>query len=443
MRRFVLTGVMIWTFGLLLCGIATPALAASSLGNAPASIASITTSPSDILPTDGTLQGDLTQNNGQTDTPSQTSGLPSVTSLASTLTEDQLKMTDTSSLDKFWNHVQSEYGQYIPNTGPSLAQALLPGAKHLSVTEMLRGLLKFFFQELWQNSRLMGTIILLSVFAAVLEAMQSAFEKSTVSKVSFAVVYLVLIVIAIGSFKGAMGYAKGAISDMTDFMTAMVPLVLSLLAATGNVTSVAMIHPIVVAVVNIVGTLIYDVVFPLIFFSAILHIVSTISDRYQLTQLGNLLRTASILCLGTFLSVFLGVISVQSVAGAVVDGVTLRAAKFVSSNFVPVVGKMFSDAADTVIGASLLVKNSIGLAGVIILLIICAFPALKIVSLAVIYNATAALMQPLGDSPIIGCLNTIAKSLVLVFAAMATVGMMFFLAVTIMIAAGNITAMVR
>jgi stage III sporulation protein AE len=144
-----------------------------------------------------------------------------------------------------------------------------------------------------------------------------------------------------------------------------------------------------------------------------------------------------------FFTIFLGVVSVQGAAGAVADGVSIKAAKYVSSNFVPVVGKLFSDAADTVVGASLIVKNALGITGVSVLLLICAFPAIKILALGLIYNVAAALMQPLGDSPIVKCLSVIGKSLTLVFGALATVGFMFFLAVTVIIAAGNLSVMVR
>lgn len=195
--------------------------------------------------------------------------------------------------------------------------------------------------------------------------------------------------------------------------------------------------------IHTIGVLIYKIVFPLLFFSAVLHLVSSLTDKYKLTQLANLLRLIGIGVLGVVLTIFLGVISVQGATSSVTDGVTIRAAKYVSGNFVPVVGKVLADATDTVITASLLVKNSIGLAGVIIILFLCAFPALKILTLAFIYNLAAALMQPLGDTPIVGCLQAIGKSLIYVFAALAAVSLMFFLAITIMLTAGNMTVMLR
>jgi len=79
----------------------------------------------------------------------------------------------------------------------------------------------------------------------------------------------------------------------------------------------------------------------------------------------------------------------------------------------------------------------------VILLCISAFPAIKVFTLALIYNIASAILQPLGGGPIIECLNIIGKSVIFIFAALAIVSLMFFLAVTIIIAAGNLSLMVR
>jgi stage III sporulation protein AE len=147
--------------------------------------------------------------------------------------------------------------------------------------------------------------------------------------------------------------------------------------------------------------------------------------------------------LGVFMTVFLGVISVQGATAAVTDGITIRTAKFITGNFVPVIGRMFTDATDTVISASVLLKNTVGIAGVAIVLLIAAFPAIKILVMAFVYKLAAALLQPLGGGPVITCLDVIAKSMIYVFAALAIVSFMFFLSITVMIAAGNITMMIR
>lgn len=359
------------------------------------------------------------------------------------LVREQVDRLQTEQIEQFWQKTLREYQGYLPDVkSPGLVQLLMQDGQ-FTFSGMAKGMLKFVFHEILMNGKLLSSIIIITVFAMILETMQNAFERNTVTTVAYAIAYLVLMVLAINSFHVAISYAKDAITDMSDFMLAMIPLVIALLASMGNLASAAMFHPLIIFMVNISGTVISTVIFPLLFFSALLSIASLFSERYKVTQLATLLRNIAMGALGSFLTIFLAVISIQGATSAVTDGVTIRTAKYVTGNFVPVVGRMFSDAADTVISASLLVKNAVGLAGVIILLILCAFPALKILVLALIYNISSAVLQPLGNSPIITALGTIGKSLLFVFAALATVCLMFFLGITIMIAAGNISMMIR
>ncbi|GIP51992.1 MULTISPECIES: stage III sporulation protein AE [Paenibacillus] len=356
----------------------------------------------------------------------------------------QAEELPTDQVETYWQSLMKDYGGFFPDGNmPSFMDMLFSQDQGFSVQSGLTGLLRYMWQEVLYNGHILVTIVLLSVFSMILETLQSAFERNQVSKIAYSICYMVILVLAINSFNVAIKYATGAITGMIDFMMAMVPLLFTLLASMGNVVTVSVTHPLVVFMVHTVGTVVHSVVFPMLFFSAVLHIVSSLSDKYKLTQLANMLRTIAMALLGILLTVFLGVISVKGITGSVADGVTLRTAKYLTGNFVPVVGKVFADATDTVISASLLVKNSIGLVGVIILLFLCAFPAIKILTLALIFNLSAAVMQPLGGSPIVTCLETIGKSMLYVFAALAAVGMMFFLAITIMLTAGNVTVMMR
>lgn len=359
------------------------------------------------------------------------------------LIKEQAERLQMDPVEQYWSQLMHKYGGYFPDNKTPTLMELLTGTKQIDMSSIFSAIFRYFFHELMYNGKLLASIVVLTMFSMLLETLQSSFEKNTVSKIAYAITFMVLMIMAINSFSVAIGYAKTAISDMIHFMVAVIPLLLTLLASMGNVVSVSVMHPLIVFMIHAVGTAIYLIVFPLLFFSAVLHIVSSLSDKYKVTQLANLLRTISVGCLGVFVTVFLGVISVRGASSAVADGVTIRTAKYIAGNFVPVVGRMFSDASETVIGASLLVKNAVGLVGVVIILMLCAFPALKIMALAFIYNISAAIMQPLGDNPMIACLETIGKSLIYVFAALAVVGLMFFLAITILITAGNLSVMMR
>ena len=146
---------------------------------------------------------------------------------------------------------------------------------------------------------------------------------------------------------------------------------------------------------------------------------------------------------GISMTVFIGILTVQGAAGTVADAVGLRTAKYMTGAFVPVVGKILSDAVETVAGASIILKNSIYLSGVFLLLLLILFPLLKLAAIALIYKLSAALVEPLGESELGSCINVMGNSLVLVLAALASVGIIFFLAVTALVGAGNIAIMFR
>lgn len=359
------------------------------------------------------------------------------------LVDQQIDHLDLDELKGFWEEVTTKYGGYLPESQKGSLYDFVKGDKQFSFEEWGKGILNFIFHEFIVNGKLLGSLIILTVFSMFLQSLQNAFEQGTISKVAYAIVFMVLIILALNSFHVAIDYTNEAISTMTSFILALTPLLLALIASSGGLVSAAFFHPVILFLMNVSGMFIQYVILPLLFLAALLNIVSILSDHYKVTQLANLIRNWSIGLLGLFLTVFLGVISVQGASAAVTDGITIRTAKFITGNFIPVIGRMFTDATDTVISASLLLKNTVGIAGVAILLMISAFPAIKILMISFIYKFAAAILQPLGGGPVIQCLDVISKSIMYVFAALAIVSLMFFLSITVIIAAGNLTMMVR
>ncbi|WP_096434708.1 stage III sporulation protein AE [Alteribacter populi] len=357
--------------------------------------------------------------------------------------ENQLEQLGIDDIREFWDGINEDYGGFLPESHKGSLLEFLQSDKPFSLKEWLWGFIKFLFHEVIANGKLLGTLILLAIFSMILAQLQQAFEKHSISKVAYAITYMVLLIIALNSFHITIQFTQQTIEAMSNFMVALLPLLLVLMASMGSVTSVALFHPMILFLVHTSGLFVQYFVLPLLFLSALLSIVSTMTEHYKVTKLANFLRNIAVGGLGLFLTVFLGVISVQGATAAVADGIAIRTAKFVTGNFVPVVGRMFTDAADTVMGASVLVKNTVGVAGLAVLLLICVFPALKVLSLALIYSFASAVLQPLGGGPIIESLSIIGKSVIYVFAALSAVCLMFFLAITIIIISGNLSLMMR
>lgn len=351
---------------------------------------------------------------------------------------------DLSYLEHYWQELEREAGDYLPRiswrdflSAPGEQDLILdPGA-------IIGGLGRYLLGEVVMNFRLMGQLLVLAVIAAFLKKLETAFQREQIATLTRSIVFVVLIGIGLHSFSAALWGAGATIDMMADFILAMLPTLLALLASLGSLASSAIFHPLVIFGVSFFGSLIRNLILPLIFLSAVLGLVNQFSPHFKVGKLADLMRDLSIWGMGLIMTLFTGILAVQGVAGTVSDAVTLRTAKYMTGAFVPVVGKMLSDAVETVAGASLILKNGIYLAGTVLLLLMTVFPLLKLAALIVVYKLTAALVQPLGEENLGDAINVMGNCLGLVFAAVAAVSLLFIIAVTVVVGAGNITVMFR
>ncbi len=357
--------------------------------------------------------------------------------------DEQLEQLNLEDIQTFWDQLLKEYGPFLPESQKGSFHEFLREDTGFSLKEWIIAFFRFILHEIIANGKLMGTLILLALFSAIVKTFQHAFENEAVNKTAYSVIFIVMLVIAINSFYVAMSYVEETIAHMVHFMTALLPLMLALLASTGSLASAGLFHPLVMFLIQTSGLLVQHIVLPLLFFSALMSIVSSLNDHIKVTKLADLLQKTAVGILGFFFTIFIGVISVQGATMAVTDGMAIKTVKYFAGNFIPVIGRMFTDAADTVLGASVLLKNTIGVAGVVILFVICAFPALKVLVIGFIFHFTAAVIQPIGEGPLLDSLSTLGKTVIFMFASLALVAFMFFIAITFIVASGNISLMVR
>ena len=361
-----------------------------------------------------------------------------------TVMEQQMEKLNLDEIQQFANQVDKEMKDYMPQLSiRQLVQDLRSGKLNLNFGQFMTGMAKYIFSELIAHSYLLSQLLVLTVLCSVLLNIQDAFGGEGTGRVAYIAAYLALMTLALTSFTSAINTGRAAVQQMVDFVHAILPVLLSLLAAMGGLVSASVIHPLVLVALGVISTIINNLVFPLILFATILTLVSQISDRFQVDRLAGLFKDITKTLLAALLTFFTGFMAIQGVAGAVADSVTLRTAKFVTGAFVPVVGGMLADAAEALIGTSLLLKNAVGIMGLLLIIALALYPMLKILTLVIIYRLVGALAQPLGDDKIAKVLETLGNMLLMVFAAVAGVGLAFFMAISFIVGLGNVTVMMR
>lgn len=359
--------------------------------------------------------------------------------------DDQLKLGEYKKLEEHLEKYSDDgVKEIIDGFNPrNIFHDVAKGKFKFSLIGLLNGIGKFLFKEIYFNINIMIKLIIIVILCAMLRNLQNSFLSESVGELAFYVCYIAIVSVLITSFNTSLNLAITIIDNMVDFMYATMPILITLLVSGGNVTSAGAFQPIMVGIIGVSATIIKSVLVPLVLLSTVLGLIGNISDKVHISKLTEFIKQITIWTLGFILTVFIAIISIQSSLGAVVDGVTGKTAKFAVGTFIPIAGKYLADAADTVIGCALLIKNAAGVSVMAGVIAICVIPILKIAALICMYKIICALVEPISEKRITQCIDQIGNSLTYIIGLVVSVAFMFIMSVTAIIAAGSLSAMIR
>lgn len=355
---------------------------------------------------------------------------------------EQLSQLDTGDIERFLRQVDDDVAPRLPTF--DIKQIMSThGTDLVDLPRMGRELATFIVHELQLNLKLLGELVVVGVVCTMLCLLGANLGEDGPAGVAWAVCYMVMVVLGVRSFSVAAQIATRAVDQMTSFMYAVIPALMGLLAASGGVVTAAVVSPFMMGATAAVGTLVKTTVIPLLLMAVTLSLVGEVSQRKQLSRLAGLLKWAGMTLLGLSATVFVAVAGMRGGLASVSDGAAAKAVKFLSGNMVPVVGKVFGDALDLVATSSLLVRGALGAFGLATLAVVCLFPVMKMTAIMLMFRIAAAITQPLGDSRVSDCLSQLGDALSSLCVCVATVGLMFFIGVSIVVGLGGVVAAVR
>jgi len=345
---------------------------------------------------------------------------------------------EISNLYDYISNVKTKY-EIFNDMDPKtfVEQFVKTGQGGFSLKNISSYVLKYSFKEVIASMELIGSLMIIAIICALLNNLQSAFSKESLSNIAYFACYGVMIVMITKSFYVVVELAKSTILNMTDFMAALIPVLMMLLASVGGFAEATLLDPVIMGFATVGSRIYVDIIIPVIFMSFVLQFVSSISSDYKIKNLTKLLKQAALWIQGIVMTLFIAVITLRSIAAKTLDQVTVKTAKFAVDTFVPVVGKCLSDAISTVAGYSLLIKSAISGLGLIILIVIVIFPIIKLLIMAFLYKAAAALIEPVSDSRTVDCINSVGDSILLLMSCVISVSVMFFIMVAIVASTGK------
>jgi len=307
---------------------------------------------------------------------------------------------------------------------------LMSGKEAFSLTNIASQLLQSVKGEIKANLGTFGKLISIALIAAVFTNFSMAFKNNNVSETGYYITYLLLFSLMISTFIAASMIAVTAINSILDFMKALVPsYLMSVGFCTGSTTSL-MYYEAALMLITLVDFIIIKVVIPLINFYLVVTLANNLSKEDMLSKLAGLFATAINWLLKSLLAAVIGFNAIQGLIVPVVDSVK-RSALLKASEAIPGIGNALGSVTQTIIGAGVLLKNAIGVAGLVVIIVICAVPCLKLLMITVIYKVGCASLQPISDKRIIECINASAKSAGMLLQSVFIGAVLFLLSITI------------
>lgn len=307
---------------------------------------------------------------------------------------------------------------------------LMSGEEAFSIKNIGNQLVLSVKGELKANLGTFGSLISIALIAAVFTNLSMAFKNNHVSETGYFITYLLLFSLLISSFIAASQIAASALGSILDFMKALVPAYfMSVGFCSGSATSLVY-YEAALMLITLVDLLIVKVVIPLINFYLVVTLANNLSKEDMLSKLAGLFATAINWLLKSLLAAVIGFNAIQGLIVPVADRVK-RLALLKASEAIPGIGDALGGVTETILGAGVLLKNAIGVAGLVVIIIICAVPFLKLLMITVIYKVGCAALQPISDKRMIDCIGASAKSAGMLLQAVFVGAVLFILTITI------------
>ncbi|WP_459481887.1 stage III sporulation protein AE [Clostridium saccharoperbutylacetonicum] len=311
------------------------------------------------------------------------------------------------------------------------------GTGNISLNTMFNAVTSLVFKEVKEVLKLMVSIVTIAIICSLLKNLQEAFSDESISQIAFYACYVLMIIVLSRSFIISISIAKAVINDISNFMSALLPVLITMISLSGGITAATTLDPIVLGAVVFIPKVYSNIIIPMILMVFVLEFANNISNEHKITNLCKLFKQITIWFQGIIVTIFIGILTIRGITSSTIDAVTLKTAKFAVDNFIPIVGKAFSDAITSVAGYSLIIKNAISSIGLIVIILILLYPIVKLMLITLIYKLSAALVEPISDSRITKSIEAAGNSMVLIISCILTVTLMFFILIGIIASSGR------
>jgi stage III sporulation protein AE len=354
-----------------------------------------------------------------------------------TTTQDYL----TNYEDFNYDDIQSAIDDVLMSDGTfdfkSYVGKLISSGDGISAKGAVSDLFTAIGKELSANKAALFKLIMIAIVAAIFTNFTNVFNNNQVGETSFYITYLLLFTTITGTFASATAVASNVISAVLSFMKALIPTYFMSIAFCSSKATTLVFYESALVLITIVDVILVHIMIPLVNIYMVITLVNNLAKEDFLSKLAELLES---IIKWTLRTLFIAVVGFNTIQGLIVPASNSvkksLAIKFTKA--IPGIGNSLNSVAETVMGAGSLIKNAIGVTGLVVIILICALPLIKLIVTMLIYKVGVAIVQPISDKRIITCISGAASAAGLLVYVVSIAAVLFMVTIAILAATTSI-----
>ncbi len=355
------------------------------------------------------------------------------------IVNEQLASMNMEKIEELFNLTGSS--SIFGDTSPGeVIRSIIRGDPIFDLNDIIAAVGNHFMQEIHGSIVLGMQLVVICIIMGLLKNFSNSFSKDTVSNLGVIVCSCCVVVLCLKSFMDIYQICSNAVETMTVTMQALLPVLVPLLITMGGFSSGGILNPFIIAAITIFNSILQKFILPAVYLSCIFILVNSLSERDYVKKLALLIRGLAVYGIGLAATLFSGLTIIQGLVTKTADGMIAKTARYSVDNFVPIVGGFAADSIDLIISCTAIIKNGIGIFGLLIILTLLIIPMVKILVVALVFKVTSVVIEPIGNKTISDCLNEVGNTVITLAIILFLCAMMFmiFLAIIIGIGGGSL-----
>lgn len=310
-------------------------------------------------------------------------------------------------------------------------ERILAGEEVFSIDFLLETGKNFICDHLLADRVVLFQVVLLVLLAALFANFTNVFSGSQAGEASFYLVYMLLLALLIHSFRSLSAGLSGSLEDLTAFMQALMPSYFLVVTAASGAATAMVFYEMVLGVIFLIQTLLLKAVIPGIQAYVVIQLINYLHKEDFLSKLAELLKTVLEWSLKTITAVVIGMELIQNMISPALDSLK-RDALGKTAAAIPGIGNVIDGATEVALGTAVLIRNCLGATGILVLVILGLPPVIKLAGTVLAYKLLAALLQPVSDKRMTGCLWAMGEGCRLLLKVLLTVELLLLITIAVL-----------